>query len=89
MSTIEFPKLGIKFPIDNVAFKIFEIEIFWYGIIIAFAFLLAVILALKDSKKYNINQDNLIDVILYLTPASIIGARLYYVLFSWEDFEGN
>ncbi|HHV95404.1 MAG TPA: prolipoprotein diacylglyceryl transferase [Clostridiaceae bacterium] len=89
MNTIEFPKLGIKFTIDNVAFRIFGIEIFWYGIIIAFAFLLAVLLGLKDSKKYNINQDNLIDVILWFTPASIIGARLYYVIFSWDEFKNN
>ncbi|HOJ09385.1 MAG TPA: prolipoprotein diacylglyceryl transferase [Clostridiales bacterium] len=87
--TIEFPKLGLRFLINRIAFWIFNIPIYWYGIIIAFAFLLAVLLALKHCRKYNIDPDNFIDAVLYLTPASIIGARLYYVAFSWDDFRGN
>ncbi|HHY24894.1 MAG TPA: prolipoprotein diacylglyceryl transferase [Clostridiaceae bacterium] len=87
---IEFPGLwDLKIPVSREAFKVFNIPIYWYGIIIAFAFLLAVLLATKQSSKYGIDPDNFIDLVLFLTPASIIGARLYYVAFSWEDFQGN
>ena len=77
---IEFPGLwDLKIPVSREAFKVFNIPIYWYGIIIAFAFLLAVLLATKQSSKYGIDPDNFIDLVLFLTPASIIGARLYYV----------
>ncbi|NSW90724.1 MAG: prolipoprotein diacylglyceryl transferase [Firmicutes bacterium] len=90
MSIIEFPGLwGLRIPVSREAFYIFGKPIYWYGIIIAFGFLLAVLLAIKHSSKYGIEPDNIIDLVLYLTPAGIIGARLYYVAFSWDEFKGN
>lgn len=87
---VEFPGLwSLKIPVRREAFYIFNIPIYWYGIIIAFAFLLAVLIAVRQSSKYGIDPDNFIDLVLYLTPASIIGARLYYVIFSWESFQDN
>ncbi|MCX8130120.1 MAG: prolipoprotein diacylglyceryl transferase [Clostridia bacterium] len=86
---IEFPKLGLKFAIDRVAFQVFGIDIFWYGIIIAFGFLLAVLLAMKNSKKFGIEPENIIDLVLIAVPVSIVLARLYYVLFNWSEFSDN
>lgn len=56
-------------------------DIYWYGIIIAVGFLLAVIYAYKAAKRYDVNIDRMLDVILVTTPLAILCARTYYVLF--------
>lgn len=89
MSTVEFPGLwGLKFIVNRVAFEIFGIEIYWYGIIIAAAFLVAVLLGMRDSRKFGLEPDNVIDLVLYAAPVAIVCARLYYVIFTWSDFRG-
>jgi len=86
---VEFPGLGLSFEISTVAFRVFGVPIYWYGIIIAFAFLLAILLALRSCRKYDIEQDTILDLVLYAAPAAIVGARLYYVIFNWEYFKGD
>lgn len=86
---VQFPGLGLDFNITTWAFKIFGVPIYWYGIIIALAFLAAVLLAMRSSKKYGIESENILDLILFTAPAAIIGARLYYVIFSWDKFKNN
>lgn len=82
MDTIWFPGLGnLHFTIKSTAFEIFGISIHWYGIIIATGFLLAVLLGMRNSKKYGIDPDNIIDLVLIAAPISIVCARLYYVIF--------
>jgi len=83
MDTISFPGLGdISFHISRVAFTLFGFSFRWYGIIIAVGFLLAVLLGMRVAKKFGINPDDIIDLVLYAAPVSIICARLYYVIFS-------
>jgi len=90
MSLVEFPGLwGLKFTIDRVAFEIFGISIFWYGIIIAAGFLLAVLLGMRDSRKFGLEPDTVIDLVLFAAPVAIVCARLYYVIFSWDSFKDN
>ena len=89
MGTIEFPGLGLKFYISREAFRVFGIPIYWYGIIIAFGFLLAVLLGMRSSKKFGIDPDTIIDLVLFAAPVAIVTSRLYYVIFSWEDFKDN
>ncbi|HHV98119.1 MAG TPA: prolipoprotein diacylglyceryl transferase [Clostridiaceae bacterium] len=90
MEFIGFPGLwGLKFNIGRVAFTVFNIPIYWYGIIIAFGFLLAVMLGMKDSRKFGLDPDTIIDLVLFAAPVAIITARLYYVIFSWEMFKDN
>lgn len=90
MDTIEFPGLwGLKFNISREAFRIGTIPIFWYGIIIAFGFLLAILLAMRSCRKFGFVPDNIIDLVLYAAPVAIITARLYYVIFSWGSFKDN
>jgi phosphatidylglycerol:prolipoprotein diacylglycerol transferase len=87
---VQFPGLwGLDFNINTWAFQIFGVKIFWYGIIIAFAFLAAVLLGMRSCKKYDIKQDDILDLVLFTAPAAIIGARLYYVIFSWGTFKDN
>lgn len=84
---IEFPKLGFKFFINPEAFHIGPFTIMWYGFIICVGFVLAAVLALRACKKYGILQDDLLDYMLFGAPIAIIGARLYFVIFSWKDYE--
>lgn len=76
---ISFPNLGMSFKINRVAFTMGK-EVYWYGIIIALGFALAVAFAMKRAKKYDISQDTLFDLVIWGLPVSIIFARLYYVL---------
>ena len=79
---ISFPGLGIgQFNIDNVAFSIGGFEIYWYAVLIATGFVLAVLLGLALAKKKGIKQDDVLDGIIWITPVSVICARLYYVIF--------
>lgn len=90
MNLVEFPGLwGLKFTINRVAFEVFGIPIYWYGIIIASGFLLAVLLGMRNSKLAGIEPDNVLDLVLFVAPAAIICARLFYVIFSWELFKDN
>ena len=90
MYTIEFPNLwGIKVTIDPVAFKFGNISVYWYGIIIALGFMLAVLLGMKNSKRFGIESENIIDLVLFAFPAALIFARLYYVVFRWDLYKGN
>ena len=74
---------------DPVAFTLFGIEVRWYGVLIASAVVIGTILALREAKKRNIEEDTIIDLLLFAIPAAIIGARLYYVAFSWENYKNN
>jgi len=87
--SVSFPGLGIHLEISNVAFEVFGIPIYWYGIIIAFAFLSAVLLGLKSCRKFDLEPDNILDLVICAAPAAFIGARLYYVIFSWDQYKDN
>lgn len=82
---VEFPGLGLKFNVNEVAIPITEnYSIRWYGVIIAVGFLLAVIYAWRSTKKMNIDPDRLTDTVIVGTIAGIICARLYYVAFYFD-----
>ncbi len=86
---IEFPKLNIRLDVDPVAFKLGPFEVRWYGILIAVAILVALSLALRHTRKFNINQDHLIDMFLLALPISIVFARLFFVVFKWDMFKND
>ena len=81
MYTVQFPKLGWEFQINPVAFTIGNLEIRWYGILIAAGFLLAFLYALASCKKMRINEDKLINCVIVGMICGVVGARLYYVIF--------
>lgn len=74
---------------DPVAFNLFGISIRWYGILISFGMILATLIIMKRSRNYGIHPDRMLDIILFVIPVGIIGARLYYVLFNWEYYKGD
>lgn len=87
---IWFANLGIKINhLDRVAFSILGIDIYWYGIIIALGMLFGVMMTLKEAKRTGQNQEFYIDTVIIATIVSILFARLYYVIFSWEYYKNH
>lgn len=85
-SAISFPMLG-DFSIDPPAyFTVFGINIYFYGVLIGLGFILAMLYCSKRCSKFGIRQDDFFDMMLWLLPFSIIGARLYYVLFELDSY---
>jgi len=93
---IGFPNLGIdflkKFTVNPVLIpNIFgtTLSVHWYGVIIALAIIAALTLAMRQSKKFGIKDDDIIDMFIIALPISVICARLYYVIFSWSFYKNN
>lgn len=74
---------------DPVAFKILGIEIMWYSILITGGVIIGALLAFKEADRVGIGEDNIIDLLLYAIPLAVIGARVHYVLFSWDYYSKN
>ncbi len=83
---ISFPDLGLTLNPARVAFSIGGKSFYWYGIIIAVGFLLAVFYALRRCDQFGLTQDNMIDMLICAVPSAIIFARVYYCLFEWEQY---
>ena len=87
-SGISFPSLGIEFdPPRSFAIGTFNIHL--YGIIIACGLLLAVLYGYRRSREFGFTQDDILDGVLWVTPFAILCARLYYCIFSWEQYAHN
>lgn len=84
---IQFPKLGWSFEINPTAFTIFGFQIQWYGIIITLGLILALIYVLPRMKRFGIDYDRAIDVIIFGVIGGIIGARVYYILMKWDEYK--
>lgn len=82
---VQFPGLGLEFTIRN-SISIGPITFTFYGMIIALGLLLGLIYAFKNFKKVGVDSDKAIDCILGGIIGGIIGARLYYVAFTWSEF---
>ena len=75
--------------IDRVAFNIFGWDVYWYGIIIFMAMLLAYFVANREMVKKGFDKDLLMDMMFYIIIFSLIGARLYFVLFNIGYYAQN
>ena len=85
---IGFEGLGIEpFSVNSVAFTIGNFNIYWYAVIITFGLLLAVGFGIWQSRKFGLTPDHIIDVVLWGLPVGVICARLYYVIFTWGEYE--
>ena len=81
-NTVFFPGLGLEFELNRVAFSVFGHNIYWYGVIIALGFLLAVIFGLWKAPRLSMDPDVITDAIFVVMPSAIVGARIYYVIFN-------
>ena len=84
---VQFPGLGIDVNIEPVAFRIGSMPVYWYGLLIAAALVLAVILAVKNAKALNFPEGLVYDTILMIIPCAIIGARIYFVACNWDSYK--
>lgn len=89
---MEVTIFGLRLTLKQIAFSIkigsFHWDVYWYGILIALGFMLALIYGYKNAKRFNINLDRMLDVVLVTVPVSILCARTYYVLFDGEPLDG-
>lgn len=86
---ISFPNLGIYLKNVGKSIDLFGIEIAYYGIIIGTAILLGFWIAAREAKRTGQNPENYLDMGIIGVIAGIVGARLYYVIFSWDMYKVN
>lgn len=88
MDTIAFEGLGISVdvPSDGVLFTIGNFSIRWYAAMIALGMIIAAIYGFRMMKRYKINEDKFLNAIIGGVIGGIVGARLYYVAFTWENY---
>lgn len=87
-SVISFPFLGLEMN-PGRAFSLGPLTIHYYGIVIAFGLMLAVIYACKRSRQAGLTEDDILDGVLWITPFAIVCARIYYCVFSWDMYADN
>lgn len=89
---VEIPILPLGFEFTSpgpIIFELGPLAIRWYGVLIASAVLIGVTLSQYLAKRRHVNPELLGDLVVWLVLAAIPGARLYYVLFEWEQYQQN
>ncbi|AHI56907.1 prolipoprotein diacylglyceryl transferase [Listeria ivanovii] len=76
-------------PLDPVAIQLGNISVKWYGVIIASAVVIALLLALSEANKRKMDKEIIVDLLIWAIPISIISARIYYVIFEWDFYKNN
>lgn len=74
---------------NRVMFSIGSFNIYWYSFLILVAVLIGSLIAIKYAKKSSVGETFITDLIFMLIPISIIGARIYYVIFNFETYEND
>ena len=86
---LRFVHLGITIEHLQNHITIFGFSIAFYGIIIGIGMLLGITLAARDAERRGIGEDTIYDFALLGIVFGVIGARLYYVFFQWDNYRGN
>ena len=86
---IAFPNMNIYLHNVPKSFEVFGLTIAMYGVIIGLGFLLGLLLIARIAKKTGQSPDDYWDLAVYLIIFSIVGARLYYVLFAWDSYKND
>lgn len=87
IDTVVFPKLGIQFTVDRVAFSIGGFAIYWYAICIITGVFLAILYASRRAKKFGLDPDRMFDVIIVGFIGAIVCARAYFVIFDSKGYD--
>ena len=74
---------------DRVFLSMGPINIYWYSVLIVVSIVIGMYFSLKQADKNGLGKDFLYDMIFYLIPVGIIGARTYYVIFNFSLFKDN
>ena len=88
-AAISFPLLGDWSICPSASFTLFGHTFYWYGVIIAVGFILAMLYCARHCRRCGIAPDTLYDFLIWMIPLAIIGARLYYVIFQWSDYRAH
>ena len=86
---IWFVNLGLKLSNMSRSFSVFGFDIYFYGCIIALSVLAGLTVAMRVAKKTGQNPETYMELVIYAVIFGIIGARIYYVAFSWDDYKDN
>ncbi len=87
--TIDFPNIGIHLESVGDHITIFGFDIAYYGMIIGIGILVGIFIAAWEAKRTGQKPDDYYDLAIYAVIFSIIGARIYYVAFSWDMYKDN
>ena len=88
-TSIEFPNIGIHLESVGNHITIFGFDIAYYGMIIGAGILAGIFIAAWEAKRTGQKPDDYYDLAIYAVIFSIIGARIYYVVFSWDMYKDN
>ena len=86
---ISFPNLGISLDHVGKNISVFGFEIAYYGIIIGMAILIGFLIAASEAKRTRQNPEDYLDMGIIGVIAGIAGARIFYVVFSWDMYKDN
>ena len=86
---IAFPHLHIYLQNVPKTFSVFGFQIAFYGLIIGIGVMLGVLMAVHEAKVSGQNPDIYWDFAIYVIIFSILGARIYYVVFAWDTYKDN
>lgn len=89
VTDIAFPNLGLYLRNLPKSFSVFGFEVAIYGMLIAFGVLSGIFMADYVAKKEKVNTEIIWDFAIYAVIFSIIGARIYYVIFEWDMYKNN
>ena len=87
--SIQFPNLGITLDYVGKSVYIFGFEITFFGLAIAIGMLLGLGFVILEARRCGENKDSYLEMLIVSLITGIIGARLFYVLFSWSTYKGN
>ena len=86
---IAFPNLGIYLRNVPKSFTVFGFEIALYGVIIGIGVIAGILMAARQARVTGQDPDLYWDFSIYAVVLSVIGARIYYVIFEWDMYKDN
>lgn len=86
---IRFPNLGVIIPHVGRYIQLGNFQIMYYGIVIAIAFILGLFVTQREAKRTGQDTELYVDYFLYMIIPAIVGARMYYVIFSWDYYKNH
>lgn len=87
--SVSFPGLGLDFSINREAVFIGPLTVYWYGIIVVTGIALGAAYAIWRAGQFGINRDKYSDILMYSVMLALVGARAYYVAFSWDYYKDH
>ena len=89
IDSIMFEHLGIRLSHVGQSVSVFGFEIAYYGLVITLGMIIGWIFILRDAKRKGQSSDDYLDVIIWGMILGVIGARAYYVIFSWSEYKDD